>query len=216
MRMYLVPGVLILLTLSSCLTIVQSLVTQDNIITDNRIDGLWIDSDSKSILVQKIMNSKLKPSFTELDRHDYTRDDSVFFTKHYVISFREKILDYSWVAGIVKINDHFYLNLEPDECLRTNGKEAYTFNGQDFLTTSTIAKLEWKNNNSLVLNFLNGDYIKEIVLKGKAQIKHEYDPLFGTFVITASSEELEKFLGKYGNNENLFNGGKIIILTRKI
>ena len=81
--------------------------------------------------------------------------------------------------------------------------------------TSTIAKLEWKNNNSLIIHFLDGDYIKQIVLNGNARIKHEYDPLFGTFAITASSDELEQFVEKYGNNENLFKGGNTIILTRK-
>jgi hypothetical protein len=144
----------------------------------------------------------------------YTPNDSVFYTKHYVISFREKNLNYTWVAGMVKINDQYYLNLEPEECLNNNGKEEYNLNG--LLSTVSIAKLEWKNNNSLVLYFLNGDYIKEIVLNGQARIKHEYDPLFGTFVITASSQELEQFLEKYGDNESLFKGGNTITLTRKI
>ena len=128
-----------------------------------------------------------------------------------MISFREKNLDYSWFAGIVKIKDQYYLNLGPGECLSSSGKEAYGLGK----STSSIAKLEWKNNNSLVLHFLNGDYIKEIVLNGMARIRHEYDPLFDTFVITASVRELEQFLEKYGNNESLFKGGSTIILRRK-
>jgi hypothetical protein len=214
--MYLVFGVSILLTLSSCLTILQELVTQENIITDSRIEGLWIDPDSKSILVQKMLNSKFKPKADELERHDYTYEDSLFFTKIYVISFREMNLDYTWFAGIVKIKDQYYLSLRPQDCLSSNGRETYRLRGNDYLTTGSIAKLEWKNNNSLLLHFFNGDHIKEIVLNGMARIRHEYDPLFDTFVITASSREIEQFLEKYGNNESLFRGGSTIILSRKI
>ncbi len=211
MRRYLLLGTLILLTLSSCLTIVQSLITPTNIFTDDRVEGQWIDSDWRSILVQRFMKSKAKNLFKEIKRSDYTAEDSVFYTKFYVISYSEKNLNYSWFAGIVKIKDQFYLTLEPYECLNNNGKLEYDLGKE----TSTIAKLEWKNNNSLILRFLDGDYIKQIILDGNVRIKHEYDPLYGTFVITASSWELEQFLEKYGNNESLFKGGNTIILTRK-
>ena len=93
------------------------------------------------------------------------------------------------------------------------GKEEYDLGRTT--STSSIAKLNWKNENTLVLSFLNGDYIKKIILNGKAQIKYEYDPLFETFVITATPGNLEQFLGKYGNNDSLFRGGNTIILTRK-
>ena len=212
MRMYLVTGVSILLTLSSCLTIMQSLITPDNIITDKRIEGLWSKSDSKSILVQKLMDSIFKKMFTELkDDWKYTARDSVFYTKLYVISFREENLGYTWLAGIVKIQGQYFLNLVPEDILNDNENEVHV----EGMATSSIAKLEWKNDNSLILYFLNGDYIKEIILSGKARIKHEYDPLFDTFVITASSGELEQFLERYGNNQSLFKGGNTIILTRK-
>lgn len=208
MRRYILLSILILFGLSSCLTIIQSLVTPGNILTDDRLEGQWIDSDSKSILVQRFMKSKAKNLFAEMEH--YTVEDSIFYTKFYAISYREKNLDYLWFAAMVKIKDQLYLNLLPEECL-DDGKEAYKLGKE----TSTIAKLERKNNNSLILHFLDGDYIKQIILNGNARIKHEYDPLFGTFVITASSDELEQFLEKYGNNEKLFKGGNTIILTRK-
>lgn len=201
------------LALTSCLTIVQSLTTESNIITDNRLIGEWLDASSKKMLVQKLMDSKDNKIFTELDHKTYTAADSVFFIKHYVISFSENNLNYSWVAGMVKIKDQYYIDIEPDECTNKNGTEQYNVNK---LVTASIAKLEWKNNNSVILHFLNGDYVKQIILNGQARIKHEYDPLFGTFIITASSDEMEQFLEKYGNNENLFSGGNTIKLTRKV
>ena len=67
----------------------------------------------KSILVQKFMNSKFKNVFTSPKSGfgDFTPEDSIFFTKHYVITYRENNLDYTWIAGVVKIKDQYYLNL---------------------------------------------------------------------------------------------------------
>lgn len=203
-----------ILLLNSCVTVLQPLVTHDNITTDNRIVGKWVDSNPKNIIVQELMDSKFKEAFSSPKKSangDFTRKDSIFYSKHYIISYRENNLDYIWVAGMVEIKNQYYLNIIPEECLNGNGKEVYNL-GEN---TSSIAKLTWRNERTIVLNFLNGKNIKKIILSGKAHIKHEYDSLFDTFLITASSKELEQFLEKYGNNDNLFNGGNAIILTRK-
>ena len=191
------------------------MVTHDTIITDNRVTGKWLDSESNNILVQELMSSKFKEAFSEPQKStygDFTSKDSLFYTKLYVISYRENNLDYTWIGGLVTIKGQYYLNLKPEECLNGNGKEVYNL-GE---TTSSIAKLTWKNESTLALNFINGKNIKEIILTDKVHIKYEYDSLFETFVITASSRELEQFLEKYGNNDNLFKGGNTIILTRKM
>lgn len=193
------------------MTIIHPLVTHDNIINDDRVRGTWVGSDSRVMLVQEIMNSKLKPTLEELKLDDYTYEDSIFFVKHYIITYQEKDLSYLWAAGLIKIKDQYYINLEPVMCLDKKEKSAYDL-GE---TTSTIAKLEWKDGNTISLHFVNGDRIKEIILSGKARIKHEYDPMFDTCVITASSSELEQFLERYGNSQSLFDGGNTIILTRK-
>lgn len=212
MRIYFIAGLLALIGLSSCLTIIKPLTTPGNIVTDDRVIGQWVSSDSKNFLVQNFMNSRYNPSIKESGNNDFTQDDSLFFAKSYVISNRENNLNYSWIAGLIKIKNHFYINLSPIECLNDQNKDAYDIGS---FTTLSIARLDWKNNNEFSLRFLNGDEIKKIILKGNARIAYEYDPLFDTFVITASSEELEGFLEKYGENEILYRGGNIIDLVRK-
>jgi hypothetical protein len=220
MRIYFILVFLALTSLSSCVTIIGTLMNRDNIITDDRILGQWTSSDSKSLLVQNLMNSVYKLSTEDFEhlRHDNiennnTEIDSLFITKLYVISYRENNLNYSWTAGLVKIKGQYYLNLSPENCFTDDDKDAYDIGGR--LATSSIAKLEWKQNGEIQLRFLNGDQIKEIILNGNARISYEFDPLFDTFVITASSAELSQFLEKYGNNEILYKGGNTIDLFRK-
>jgi hypothetical protein len=205
----------IVVTLSSCVTILQSLVTHDNIIVDNRIVGKWYHPELKNIFVAQIVNSKFNKDLRTEKSKDHkglSAKDSAFYAKHYVISYQENMLEYTWIAALVKINHQYFLNIIPEGCKNSNGKEVYDL-GQ---TTSSIARLTWKSENMLTLDFLNGGHIKEIILNGKAHIKYEYDALFDTFLITASSPELEQFLGKYGNNESLYKGGNTINLTRKL
>lgn len=206
-----IAGYILLLTLSSCLTIIHPLVTRDNIITDNRIDGTWVAGDSKIILIQKLMNSELKLTHEDMEHDKYTFEDSLFYTKHYAVTYQQKDLKYYWIAAIVKIKNQYYLNLEPVVCLNKKGNGEYDLGD----ATSSIAKLEWKGDKALSVHFLNGDRIREIIQSGKARIKHEHDPLFGTFVITASAKELEAFLEKYGDYESLFTEGETIDLIRK-
>ena len=211
MRIFFAFGISLLLTLSSCLTIVQPLVTLENILQDSRMEGSWTDNNSRNIAVQKFMNSEYKNIFKEVKEGDYTKADSLLWIKMYVLSYKENEISYEWLAKLTKIGEQHYLELAPERCLDNKGAELNT----PGMSTASIAKLEWKNNNSIELKFLNGDRIKEIILDGKARVKYDYDPLFETFVITASSTELQKFLEKYGNYERIFSGGEVITLTRK-
>ena len=203
--------VLLSFNLTSCLTSLRHLATYQNIVTDNRITGLW-ENGGKQILVTEFGKTSYVKLFEEARREKipFTVKDSIFTLKHYIITYREKELDYTWVAAIVNIGKLSFVSLTAESCfhfsedISPSGSASYSF-----------AKLEWNNSNSFQLRFLDGDYIKEIILSGKARISHDYDPLFGTFVITASVEELEKFLEKYGNDERLFKNGETINMIRK-
>ena len=199
--------------LASCVTILQSLITPTTIVTDNRLKGIWNDGNSRTMQVQQVVDSKL---MQELKGSDIGAARIAYYSKHYMINYKENNLSYLWFGGLIQIQGQYYINLIPEECLNTKGTEEYTKKGYDHWATSSIAKMEWKDNNTIVLHFLNGDYIKEIILNGKAHIKYEYDPLFDSFVITASSEELQDFLAKYGNKDILYKGGNTLVLSRKI
>ena len=210
-------GVFILVSTCSCITILQPLATFDSIRTDDRLVGNWVDETSKSVFVQQFVHSSYMDLFKDKD-FKYTKEDSIIYTKSYVVKFIENNLNYIWLANLTRLNDQYYVNLLPDDCLNGKGEEVFKIKGtegEEYMATSSIARLEWKNKNLVVLRFLNGDRIKEIILNGRARIRYEYEPLFNNFLITASSLELQEFLKKYGNSESLFEGGKVITLNRQ-
>lgn len=176
---------------------------------------MWNDGNSRAIQVQKLTDTKDWQEIKGSDSVKIGSERLAYYSKHYAITYKENNLSYLWFGGLVQIKGQYYINLIPESCLNIKGTEEYTKRGYDHWTTSSIAKMEWKDNNTVVLHFLNGDHIKEIILKGKAHIKYEYDPLFDSFVITASSEELQDFLAKYGNKDILYKGGNTLVLSRK-
>jgi hypothetical protein len=204
----------LIFTLSSCLTILQPLATTENIKTDNRIIGNWTDNESMKIEIQEFLNSPLKEIIFDSSHPKISERDSLFFIRHYSISYLQNGLQYLWVGGLVIINGKYYLELDPSGCTK-GAEEAYEIKHRDYLSSMSIARLEWQNSNAIKIEFLNGDFIKENIIEGKMRIRHEYDPLFGTFLVTATSSEITQFLEKYGNNKELFNGGKTIVLSRK-
>ncbi len=210
-----IPLIMDVFTLSSCITSLQNLATYENIVTDNRITGVWT-GDEKQIRIQKLVDSKLNNIFKEArtSNNPISERDSIFYLQHYIITYGNESFNYIWSAAFVNVGGSKFINLSQEECNDKNDKKAY-LDVENSLNGSIIAKFEWKNQNTAQLQFLNGDYIKEIILAGKIRIKHEYDPLFGTFIITASSKELEQFLEKYGHDDRLYKGGSIITLERK-
>ena len=216
MKIFYCAGLLLTLslTLSSCLISLQQLATYKTIITDDRLAGLWQES-GKSVQVEKFKDSRYKNIFAEArnSQTPFSSDDSVFALKHYIITFREKEIDYTWVATLVSVGSHTFISLVADESTYRN-EDIYPTGGSNFKGIS-FAKLEWLSDKSLQIRFIDGDYVKKMILSGKARVRHEYDPLFGTFIITASSEELRQFLEKYGDDERLFRGGNTINLMRK-
>jgi hypothetical protein len=84
----------------------------------------------------------------------------------------------------------------------------------EYLPTFTIAKLEVSNDNLILVKFINGSYVKSLIDNDKLKIKHEEDSMYGMFLITAPSEELQQFLLKYGDDERIYSKENTIALKR--
>ena len=197
--------------LNACYTSLQPITTPETIIDDDRIVATW-ESRNGTFRVEKFFSSGY---YRQLKQNGarFTLNDSTYLKKHYIISREENDFEYVWAAGIVRINNEEYTNLFPADCLDKNNLSIYPTNGHESLQTYSIAKLQWTGNNKIGIQMMNGDLIKQLTLSEKIRIKYESDPLFGMFLITASSEELQKFIAKYGKDKKLYSAREFL-LTR--
>ena len=207
-------------SLASCLTSVHPLTTPETIVSDNRITGQWMNDD-QVINIEPFMQSQfskeLQRSLGKEKAFHITGDkvkDSLLFNNLYLYSTQLKNNTYYMGGGLVKLGNNVFAELYPLSLQDSNNEDPFSFNN-NFLPSYTIAKLEWNGNGQMIMKFIDGDFITEQVKQGRMRLKHEKDELFGTFTITASTQELQQFLQKYGNDERVFNKTSTVVMKRK-
>jgi hypothetical protein len=216
------------LTLVSCgVTSLQPLVTYDKIMTDKRVAGQWLDkkNDGPLVTVEPLPESKLvqdisKGMLQSRKVFAFTGDpvkDSILFSRGYVISYEEDGVFYSYIGALMKSGDNLFIDIYPlvmhDPKVREDAATPFDFN-YDYLPGFTMAKVVF-NANEMTLVFVDGDFIREQLEAGNMKLKHESDGTFGSFMITASSKELQLFVEKYANDERIFNKNNSITLMRQ-
>jgi hypothetical protein len=216
---------IIIVTATSCVTSLQPLVTYKTAIADNRIEGTW-RQDEQEYMVQNFFSSdfymknkkdfekKRKENNGQLPEKD--KKDSILFSKSYMITYTKNGVQYLLFGSMIKLNGRFFMNFTPVDISITDStvKESETDPGAR-LISYTIARVQFTNNTIMKLDFIDGGYLYDQIKAGRLKIKNETDELYDTFLITASTTELQHFLEKYGDDSRFFNKENSVILNRK-
>ena len=103
-------------------------------------------------------------------------------------------------ATLINLEGTYFLDMAPP-----SGKDFDGFNAviaeMNFMPIHTIFKLEIKEN-SIVLWELNDDRLEDLFDQKRVRLKHE--KIDDVTVIAASTQELQRFLIKYANDEKAF------------
>ena len=213
---FLLSGLLQSLVNSNGINNLQPVATVGTVVTDQRLAGSWNAGaiDIKFELLPKSDLMKPKDSTdAQLPLGD-TREQQAFLEKCYAVTLRENNAAYVLVGSLTRINNQLYMDLMP---LGIKFKDKLEDGGlgfsPEYLTTFNIARISLDRNGSMSLQILRGDFIKEQVLSGRMMLKHVYEPLYNSFLVTASSFELHQFLEKYGHDERFFE--QATVFTKK-
>lgn len=215
----------LLATTSSCVTSLQPLVTYNTAIADNRIEGGW-EQNGQEYLVQKVFNSDFfKKNKKDLEKSrkenngqlsEKDKKDSILFSKSYMIKYTKNGIQYLLFGSMIKLNGRLFMNFTPVDMISTDSTNTETeINLDNRLNSYTIARVEFSNTNTMKLDFIDGGYLYDQIKAGHMKIKNETDELYDTFLITASTTELQKFLEKYGDDNRFFNKENSVTLNRK-
>jgi hypothetical protein len=189
--------------------------------------GTW-NSDGQDYQVQKFFDSDLfKKIKKEMDKYKGNADKElsikemeafapILFFKSYVVTYTKDKIDYLMFGSLVKLNGHLFINFAPvDIHTDKNNERAIETIQTDRLATHTIARVQFTNSNTVKLDFIDGGFLYDQVKAGRMKIKNERDDLYDTFLITASTDELQQFIQKYGNDDRFFNKENSVTLIRK-
>ena len=197
-----------ILLFTSCLTTEQPLVPNESMVRENKVQGNWISQEGTFHitnaatfgLVEKLSLAK-----------DSTKDeeDKLILEKGYIVSFQKSGATHYLLLKLMYIDKELYGDLSP----LTTEKGDTPDMGEGYLPAHSIVKISFTNKEQLQIQFANAEFIEQQLLDGKMRLKYEHDPLFGTFVITASTHDLQQFVKKYSHTA-LFNG-KEVVLSKK-
>lgn len=183
-----------MLILHSC--IVKSLYpfyTKDTISFDKRFLGIWKEKDSNNEWIVASMKDLLelndvdhpKPSSEEVEAYNKLKQGYFVIKKH-----KDEAVA-GFFAMPFKINKQLFLDFTPiaredtgDELVR-----AHEF------TTHSLVKFDILNDNSISAKWFSSEKMESLFENQKINIKHEKHG--SKYLLTASPEELQKFVAKY-------------------
>lgn len=183
--------VMVILTLHSC--IVKSLYpfyTKDTISFDKRFLGIWKDKDPNNEWIIASMKDLL-----ELHDPDLSSEEVEAFNKlkqgYFVIKMEKDEGIAAFFAMPFKINKQLFLDFTPITGKHSGDKlvRAHEF------TTHSLVKFDILNDNSISAKWFSTAKMESLFENYKINIKHEKHG--SKYLLTASPEELQKFIVKY-------------------
>jgi len=204
-----------IMILQSCITSLHPLVTKNTAVTDSRLTGTW-NSDGLDYTIQKVFESDFYNERKDASLGPPFKRDSILFSKSYVIHYMKNKIKYDLYGSMIQLNGEYFMNftnadMNQDDTTAIEMEVCPTC----LLQTYTIARIRFSNSNTIKLDFIDGDFLYKQINVGRMKLKHETDELYDTFLITASTYELQKFIQKYGNDDRFFDKENSVTLIRK-
>jgi len=195
---------LLFLIINGC--VVKSLFpfyTSNSVVFEKKFIGNWIDTEYAKWNIQPFQevilkeNKKISPS--ELDDEQFALYNK--YGKAYVVYFEKDSTKSSFLAMAFKINNQLFLDVTPIEDSEIDGLKNDLYK-HHLIGTHTLAKFDLINDNEIDIKWFSSDKLEELLDENRIKIKHEKIGFWDTIVLTASSEELEKFIKKYMDSKD--------------
>lgn len=124
----------------------------------------------------------------------------------------------SLLAHLFKLNGDLYIDVVP---LSDNRDELVVFD-LHMMPTHSIARVDLASNDRVNIRWFNEEWLRSLFQQNKIRIGHEIimdtnpkDEDDGSYLLTATTDELQKFIIKYGNSKDAFGDEDLqLSLTR--
>ena len=189
--------VLALFLFSSC--IVKSLYPfyiENKISFNEALIGSWIDQNEGKWLIESYKDKEKWKSENE-NQNKITEEDLLELEKYkdaYVLTYNHKENGALFIVMPFLVGNDLFVDFEP---IYYESDGLNTLVAQHLFKTHSVAKVDLKVESGFDISFLSQSKVEELLRNDKLKIKHEKTYLDEDLLLTASSEELYKFLTKY-------------------
>ncbi len=200
--------VLITALLNGCfLKSVHPLVKKENAIEVPGLEGTWEGEDQRWTFASTdrkfpaaIQEFRLDISFNPTGED--TSESSEEYYEYFVVyeELENGRADSSYFnAYFVELNGNLYMDLYPVDLEQFN----LTLYSLHFVPVHTFARVNISGD-SLNFTLFIDEWIQELIQDNRVRIKHEKLETEGGILVTASTEELQKFITKYGKMDEAY------------
>lgn len=179
--------ILAMAAMSSCLvSSLHPFFKKEDKFFDTTMVGYWMDGDS---CIWTILPNLKNKSIMGPEKHDSS----------YVITYFEEENKYAILTGtLFQLNNVKYVDFTPDP-----NEDHHTSDMSSFhhVPVHTLARVQY-NKDSILLYWYGEDWLNELFEQNRIRIKHEklHSTAYDRHVLTAETDELQKFIKKYAND----------------
>lgn len=207
-RNLLLLGLVITIVITGCgVPSVHPLYEKEDLITQESFNGEWKSPDENSSYVVSLIEDlqkegELKNFFnvendsTNLGIEISFDDDEQQYKNLYLIKAEEDGEKNLYLAGLLKLNENFYLDF-----YKWDFEEDYFSHPVHIFVKAEIS------DQKIILHQFKESFIKELIENRQLRIKHE--EAMNRFLLTASTQELQDFIIKYGNDAKAYRSETI-------
>jgi len=192
--------IVLALLLTSCIVkSLQPFYTKDVLYYEPKLIGNWVDNDN-GVWNVKPFQEIYKPVEGQLDKNQI-RMYSQYNNISYYVRYENKTGKSAFLAVPFKIQNQIFLDFSPIEdnesldCVN----DLYSWH---LVGSHSLAKLDIDSKENISIKWLDSEKLETLLKENKIKIKYEKIGLDENVVLTASSEELVKFIEKYMASED--------------
>jgi len=194
--------VLALLFTSCVIKSLHAFYTKDILHFEKQFVGQWSDSEKGHWNVEPFKEVFLvenHKTYADLDAEEKQMYDD--YKEGYAVYYEKDSTKTTFLAMPFLINNQLFLDFTPieDREIDQAHNDLYKMH---LMNTHSLAKLDFESSDSASIKWLDQDKIEALLKADKIKIKYEKVGFDQTILLTASSEELVKFIEKYMKSED--------------
>ena len=189
---------LLIIFLSSCLTTLHPIFTEKDLAYDPKLIGVW-NTENEGKKGKVIISNLATENSAELPGNI-----SAIKQQGYFIVYKDENGKTSeqYIAFLARIGKHLYFDYYPAD--KKEDQKLDEFFGIHFVRMHTSYRVGILKDGSFELSQLDGSYVQSLIDEKKIRINHEKDAK-GNIVITASTDELQQYIIKYGDEPGAYS-----------
>ena len=195
-RSIVISIILLALAMQGCIVIsVHPFYREGDIVYRKELEGNWTDQENNAWRIHK----------------------NPYKTNSYELHMKKDGREVQLLGHLFTIKDDLYLDMVP---VSDNTPEVTVFD-LHMIPMHSVARVTHIDNKEVTIKWFNEEWLRKMFTENRIKISHEMlmdpDPKFkgyGMYLLTASTEELQGFIKKYGRNEDAYDENLGLKLTR--